>query len=66
MMNREEQYENQIKLPYSRRMIGRRVWVIDGGYYSDIVGVKDWQTFLVWGGDNKPRDVNIFDIRSTD
>jgi hypothetical protein len=53
------------RLKYSRKMIGKRVCVLEpGGYYYGIVGnTPEWDVFIIETPHGK-REVSIFDIRS--
>ena len=63
-MNENNQNQETEKIEFNKRMIGKRVFcMLDGGFYTNIVGVEDGGHFIV-EHNLKPRVISIFDIRS--
>jgi preprotein translocase subunit YajC len=59
-------HEKEYRTNILKRSIGKRIFVVtDGGWYGDITGVKDEETFLIIKG-TTTREVSMWDVRSVD
>jgi aspartokinase-like uncharacterized kinase len=51
------------KLEYTKRLIGKDIYVLlDGGFFATVVDALDWETLLVEHNAHQYQ-VNIWDIR---